>query len=219
MSSIACYSRVSTAEQNLDRQLESTSEYAQRELGAELAEIVEYRDKSTGTDTSRSGYRELMAAVDAGDVDTVVVHEISRLARSLQDLERTITRVTDKGVEIHFVRDGLSFGDGKESPMRRLQMQMLGAFAEWQARVKQMNTKEGIAARQQSDEYHHGRAPLGFEKDEGELFEAADYDRVCGVLDMVASDEMSKRKAAEELKTSRRSIGRALDERPELYGL
>jgi len=92
MPSVACYSRVSTADQNLDRQLESTSEYAQRELGASLADIVEYRDKSTGTDTSRDGYREMMDAVDAGDVDAVVVHEISRLARSLQDLERTITR-------------------------------------------------------------------------------------------------------------------------------
>jgi len=219
MPSVACYSRVSTADQNLDRQLESTSEYAQRELGADLGEIVEYRDKSTGTDTSRSGYRDLMAAVDAGDVDAVVVHEISRLARSLQDLERTITRVTDEDVEMHFVRDGLSFGDGKESPMHRLQMQMLGAFAEWQARVKQMNTKEGIAARQANDEYHHGRAPLGFEKDEGELFEGPEYDRVCGVLDMVAAGEMSKRKAAKELETSRRSIGRCLGDRPELYGL
>jgi len=103
--------------------------------------------------------------------------------------------------------------------MHRLQMQMLGAFAEWQARVKQMNTKEGIAARQANDDYHHGRAPLGFEKDEGELFEGPEYDRVCGVLDMVAAGEMSKRKAAKELETSRRSIGRALDERPGLYGL
>jgi len=219
MPSIACYSRVSTADQNLDRQLESTSEFAKRELGAGLADIVEYRDKSTGTDTSRSGYREMMDAVEAGDIDAVVVHEISRLARSLQDLERTITRVTNEGVEIHFVRDGLSFGDGKESPMHRLQMQMLGAFAEWQARVKQMNTKEGIAARQQNDDYHHGRAPLGFEKEEGELYEGPEYDRVCGILDMVAAGDMSKRRAAKELGTSRRSIGRSLDDRSELYGL
>lgn len=61
----------------------AVGEYAQRELGAGLADIVEYRDKSTRTDTSRSGYRDLMGTVDAGDVDGVVVHEISRLARSL----------------------------------------------------------------------------------------------------------------------------------------
>jgi len=57
--------------------------------------------------------------------------------------------------------------------MHRLQMQMLGSFAEWQARVKQMNTNGGIAVRQQNDDYHHGGAPLGFEKEDGELFKGS----------------------------------------------
>lgn len=213
-----CYVRVSTADQNLDRQLESTTEYAQDDLGLGLADIETYRDKSTGTNTDRSGYRDLMADVEAGVVDAVVIHEISRLARSLQDLERTVSRVTDQGAEIHFVRDGLSFGDGKESPMHRLQMQMLGAFSEWQARVKQMNTKEGIAARQQNEDYHHGPAPLGFEKDDGHLIEADGYHDVVAALDMVQKGELSKRKASQRLDCSRSTISRAID-RAELYGL
>jgi DNA invertase Pin-like site-specific DNA recombinase len=215
---VACYVRVSTAEQNLDRQLQSTSDYAMEHLGAELSTIETYRDKSTGTNTERSGYRNLMDAIEGGEVDAVVVHEISRLARSLQDLERTVSRVTNAGVEIHFVRDGLSFGDGKEQPMHRLQMQMLGAFAEWQARVKQMNTREGIAARQQEEGYHHGPAPLGFEKDGGKLIEAGNYHEVVVALDMVQKGELSKRKAARKLDCSRSTIGRALN-RSELYSL
>jgi DNA invertase Pin-like site-specific DNA recombinase len=210
--------RVSTADQNLERQLTGTTEYAQDELDADLAEIETYRDKSTGTNTDRSGYRELMDDVDAGDVDAVVVWEISRMARSLQDLQRTVERVTDEGVEVHFVRDNLSFGDGKDSPMARLQMQMLGAFSEWEARVKQMNTREGIAARQNEDDYHHGPAPLGFEKDDGRLIEAENYHDVVAVLDMVQKDELSKRKAAERLDCARSTIGRAID-RAELYGI
>lgn len=215
---VGCYVRVSTADQNLDRQLESTADYAQDELGADLATIETYRDKSTGTNTDRSGYRELMADVEAGDVDAVVVHEISRMARSLQDLERTVSRVTDQGAEVHFVRDGLSFGDGKERPMHRLQLQMLGAFSEWEARVKQMNTREGIAARQQEDDYHHGPAPLGFEKDDGQLIEAEDYHDVVAVLEMVQKDQLSKRKAAKRLDCARSTVSRAL-ERSSLYGL
>ena len=181
----ACYVRVSTEEQNSERQLESVQSYAQDALDTELADLQIFRDKSTGTDTSRSGYREIMTTVEESEVDHLVAHEISRLARSLQDFERTVSRITDNGAAIHFVRDGLSFGDGKERPMHRLQMQMLGAFAEWQARVKQMNTKEGIAARQQEDGYHHGRPPLGFEKDDGRLIEGENYDQVRAVLDMV----------------------------------
>ena len=215
---VACYVRVSTADQNLDRQLTATTDYAQNELGAGLAEIETHRDKSTGTTTDRSGYRDLMADVDAGDVDAVVVQEISRMARSLQDLQRTVERVTDEGVEVHFVRDNLSFGDGKDSPMARLQMQMLGAFSEWEARVKQMNTREGIAARQNEDGYHHGPAPLGFEKDDGQLIEDENYHDVVAVLDMVQKDELSKRKAADRLDCARSTVSRAL-ERSELYGL
>ncbi|POG54859.1 recombinase family protein [Haloferax marisrubri] len=215
---VGCYCRVSTPDQNLDRQIGSTTSYAQHELGVNLSELRVYRDKATGTNTSRDGYKRLMDDVEAGDVETVVVHEISRLARSLQDLDRTVSRVMGLGATIHFVRDGLSFGDGNEQPMYRLQMQMLGAFAEWEARVKQMNTREGIAARQANPEYHHGPAPLGFEKDDGMLIEGPQYDRVVAVLDMVQKGELSKRSAAKELDTSRRTISRALD-RDSLYGL
>jgi len=215
---VGCYVRVSTADQNLDRQLESTTEYAQDELGADLAEIETYRDKSTGTNTDRSGYRDLMDDLEAGTVDAVVVHEISRMARSLQDLERSVSRATQEGSEVHFVRDGLSFGDGKDRPMHRLQLQMLGAFSEWEARVKQMNTREGIAARQQQDDYHHGPAPLGFQKDDGRLVEDSNYHDVIAVLDMVQKDELSKRKAAQRLDCARSTVGRALD-RADLYGL
>jgi DNA invertase Pin-like site-specific DNA recombinase len=215
---IACYARVSTSEQNLDRQLSSTSDYAQDDLDAEPAEIDIYRDKSTGTDTSRDGYRELMDDVEAGEIDHVVVHEISRLARSLQDLDRTVDRVTDAGAELHFVRDNLTFS-GEENPMERLQMQMLGAFAEWEARVKQMNTKEGIAARREADDdYHHGHPPLGFAKDDGHLIEGENYHDIVATLDMVQKGDLSKRKAAQELGTSRPTIDRALN-RAEIYGL
>jgi DNA invertase Pin-like site-specific DNA recombinase len=138
--------RISTTDQNLDRQLSSTSDYAQNELGADLANIKTYRDKSTGTDTDRSGYRELMNDVEAGAVDAVVVHDTTRLSRSLQDLDRTVERVTETGTGLHFVRDNLPPFTGEDDPMARLMLQMLGAFAEWEARVKQMNTREGIAA-------------------------------------------------------------------------
>jgi DNA invertase Pin-like site-specific DNA recombinase len=177
-----------------------------------------YCDKSTGTDTDRSGYRELIDAIEGGSIDAVVVHEISRLARSLQDLKRTVSRVTDHGVKIHLVRDELCFGDGKEQPMHRLQMQMLGAFAEWQARVKQMNTREGIAARRTEENYHHGPAPLGFRRDDGQLIETDHCRDIVAILDIVQKDELSKRKAANRLGCARSTAGRAL-ERTDLYGL
>jgi DNA invertase Pin-like site-specific DNA recombinase len=105
-----------------------------------------------------------------------------------------------------------------DDPYQTALFQLLGVFAELEANMAQQRTKEGLAARMQQDDYHHGRAPLGFEKDDGLLVESEDYHDVVAVLEGVVKDEVSKRKAAERLGTSRPTINRALD-RGELYGL
>jgi len=76
---IGCYCRVSTDDQSLDRQLESTQKYAESEFGADLGQLRFYRDKSTETNTDRSDYQQMMADAEAGEIDAIVVHSISRL--------------------------------------------------------------------------------------------------------------------------------------------
>lgn len=216
---VAGYARVSTKEQTLDRQLTGIFDYAEREFGLPRNDIEIYRDKSTGTNVERSGYQRLVEAVDAGDIDAVIVYEVSRVARSISDLSRTAERVKAADAELHVVSEGLTLRPGDDDPYQDALFQLLGVFAELEAKIKRKNVAEGIAARQESDEYHHGPAPLGFEKDSGRLIEAGNYDRVCVVLDRVVRGDLSKRKAADELDTSRRTIQRAIEQRPELYGL
>ena len=219
--SIAAYVRVSTAEQNLDRQLEATHEYAVEELGAEPSSIEVYRDKSTGTDVKRSGYQRLLDDVDAGQVDAVVVHEVSRVARSISDLERTVEYLRNAGVAVHIVSERMVLRPEAEDedPYQRALFQMLGVFAELDAKIKRQNIRQGIAARQESEDYHHGPAPLGFKKDNGTLVESGNYHRVCETLEHVVRDEMSQRQAANELDCGRKTIRRAVNERADLYGL
>ena len=216
---IAGYARVSTWEQTLDRQLTGIFEYAEREFGADRSAVTIYRDKSTGTDVERTGYQEIMQRVDDGEIDVLVVYEVSRVARSIRDLSRTADRIRDAGGELHVVSEGLTLQPGDDDPYQDALFQLLGVFAELEAKIKRKNVAEGIAARQESDEYHHGPAPLGFEKDNGRLIEGPNYDRVCSVLDRVARGDLSKRQAAKELDTSRRTVQRSIEQRPELYGL
>lgn len=215
---VACYCRVSTAEQNLDRQLTATSEYAQHEFGVELKDVETFRDKSTGTNTAREGYKSLMKAVESGDIDAVVVKSVSRISRSIRDLDRTAERIVeDYDTQLHIINEGFRLSPGDRDPYQNALFRLLGVFAELEAEMTQQRVREGIAARKANDEYHHGPAPLGFEKDDGRLIEAESYDHVTTVLDMVQKGDISKRKAAKELDTSRRTINRAL-ERAELYG-
>lgn len=218
MGKIACYCRVSTEEQSLDRQLESTSDYADREFGAALGDLEIFRDKSTGTDTDRSGYRSMIDAVESGAIEAVVVSSVSRICRSISDLDRTAKRLESAGVELHIVSEGLVLRPDETDPYQTALFQLLGVFAELEAAITRQRVREGIAARQRSDDYHHGPAPLGFSKDSGELIESERYHDVVAVLDMVQKNELSKRKAAKRLETSRATINRALD-RSELYGI
>ena len=218
MGKIATYCRVSTTDQNLDRQVNRTAEYAQNNLGADLDDIVRYQDKSTGTDVDRSGYQKMMADAEDGDLDAVVVLSISRICRSISDLERTASRLEDAGVELHIISESLTLRPGESDPYQKALFQLLGVFAELEANMAQQRTKEGIAARQQNDDYHHGPAPLGFEKDDGRLVEKPDYHDVVATLESVQKGDLSKRKAAEHLECARKTINRALD-RTHLYGL
>lgn len=218
MGSIACYCRVSTADQNMDRQLEATREYAEAEFDASLADLEVYRDKSTGTNTNRSGYKRMLADAETGKLDAVVVNSVSRICRSISDLERTATRLENYKVELHIVSEGLTLRPGESDPYQTALFQLLGVFAELEANMTRQRTRDGIAARQQNEAYHHGPAPLGFDKDNGELIEAGNYHDVVATLEMVQKDELSKRKAAKRLDCARSTVIRGL-ERSDLYGL
>lgn len=215
---VRIYCRVSTQKQSIERQKQTNAEYAQDQFDIHPKEAAYYRDKSTGTDTERSGYKQLMDDVSQGDI--VVVNDLSRLSRSLQDLQRTIERVVEEQeAEVHFVDEGLQFRPDENDAFQEFQMHIIGAVAEFQARIRQQRAREGLQARIENDDYRHGRAPLGFNKDDGKLYETDRYDEICATLEMVANDNLSKRKAADRLDTTRATIRRAINERADLYGL
>ena len=215
---IARYHRVSTQEQTLTRQADSTTQYIEQHWPD--AETRVYADASTGTDTDRSDYQRLMTDVEAGEIHAVVVHEVSRISRSVRDLDRIVDRLREHDTGLHIISEGITIpGSGESDPYQQALLQLLGVFAELEATMTRKRVKEGIAARMENEEYHHGPAPIGFEKEDGRLRESAQYDRVCTVLGMVVDGELSKRKAAKELGCGRATIGRAIDERGELYGV
>ena len=242
---IAAYCRVSTEDQNLERQVRNVLPAIEDRFDTDLDESVDevaefvadedtggdpvplangdvrlYFDRLTGTNTERDGYQDLMRDVEAGRVEAVVADSVSRVSRSLRDLDRTADRIVEDGeAELHLLKEGFKLIPGKDDPFQRAMFQLLGVFAELEAEMAQMRAREGLQARFEADEdYHHGRAPLGFRKTGGDLVQGPMYDTVCVVLEDVVNDDLSKRKAAKELDTSRRTINRCLD-RAEMYGL
>ncbi|MGN8216560.1 recombinase family protein [Halococcus salifodinae] len=104
----ALYCRVSTTDQNLARQRQRTSEYATDTLGIEPSSIEVYSDKQTGTDTDRDGYRDLMRAIESGEIERVVASEVSRISQSVRDFAATVERVVDENdVGLHILDMGI----------------------------------------------------------------------------------------------------------------
>lgn len=214
---IARYHRVSTEDQSLERQVQATDSYIENQF--ENPTVTTYTDASTGTNTAREDYQQLMADVKEGNIDVVVVKSISRISRSIRDLEETVDKLHEKKTALHIIDESFKIKPGETDPMQTAMFQLLGVFAEFEAEMTRKRIKEGIAAKQESENYHHGPAPLGFEKKDGELYRKAEFDQIVSVLEMVIKDQLSKRAAAKELDTSRRTINRAIQDRPELYGV
>ena len=134
------YRRVSTVEQNLDRQ----------DLGA--VERV-FEDKASGKDADREQLQEMISFVREGD--EVVVYSIDRLARDLRDLQSIITQLNDKGVTIEFLSESLVFSGNSDDAFAKLQLQMMGAFAEFERNIIRKRQAEGIAKAKQRGVYEN----------------------------------------------------------------
>jgi DNA invertase Pin-like site-specific DNA recombinase len=124
------YRRVSTVDQNLGRQLE----------GVPVNKVFE--DKLSGKDRSRPQLDLALGFCREGD--TLVVHSMDRLARNLIDLCQLVRELTAKGVAVQFVKENLTF-TGDDSPMATLQLQMMGAFAQFERSMILERQREGIA--------------------------------------------------------------------------
>jgi DNA invertase Pin-like site-specific DNA recombinase len=142
------YVRVSTLDQNPDRQLE------------QIPVDRTFTDHASGKDTARPQLDALMRF--ARDGDTVVVHSMDRLARNLDDLRRIVQQLTARGIRIAFVKEQLTF-TGEDSPMATLLLSVMGAFAEFERALIRERQREGIALAKQRGAYRGRKKALSGE--------------------------------------------------------
>ena len=143
------YVRVSSLEQNPERQLEQV-----------LVDRI-FTDKASGKDTQRPELDNLLTFVREGD--TVVVHSMDRLARNLDDLRRLVQQLATRGVRVEFVKECLTF-TGEDSPMANLMLSVMGAFAEFERTLIRERQKEGIALAKQRGVYRGRKNSLSPEQ-------------------------------------------------------
>jgi len=126
------YARCSTDTQDLTAQRDALA-------GLGVAEDRVYVDHGlTGTNRTRPGLREALAAGRAGD--TLVVTKLDRLARSLPDARDIVEELTQRGVKLNI---GGSVHDPSD-PIGRLLFNVLAMIAEFESDLARMRTREGM---------------------------------------------------------------------------
>ena len=126
------YARVSTQEQNLDRQIDQL-----KEAGCEKI----YQEKITGTKKEREELEKLLEQIRQGD--TVIISELTRLSRSTKDLFTLVEQIQSKGADIKSLKE--TWLD-TTTPQGKLMFTIMAGLSQFERDLISQRTKEGLAS-------------------------------------------------------------------------
>jgi len=188
------YARVSTAGQAADGNSLTDQQEKLRAAGCEKIFCEAY----TGAKVERPVFSELLTQLQTGD--TLVVTKLDRLARTAIQGVQTVEKLMKIGVNVHILNMGLV----ENTPVGRLMMTMLFAFAEFERDVIIERTQAGKAIARQKPGFREGRPPA-----EPALFQL--------YKDKVDRGDMTVSAAAVKLGISRRTWYNILDRRKKYF--
>jgi DNA invertase Pin-like site-specific DNA recombinase len=163
------YARVSSKEQNLDRQIA-----AFKELGAQEREII--TDKESGKDLDRTGYQALKNAM-LRKGDTLVIKSLDRLSRNKRDIKNELQFFKDNGIRLKVIdlpTTMMDLPEGQEwvfDMVNNILIEVLGTIAEQERETIRQRQAEGIAAAKQNGK-KLGRPAITFPENWNEVYSA-----------------------------------------------
>jgi len=173
------YIRVSTAQQNNERQL----------LGIECSSRGEYVEVASGKDANRPQLQLMLQNLREGDC--VNVHELSRLARNTKDLLTIVEQILESGASIHFHKENLRFDSGKNAdPFQKLMLSMLGAISTFERDLMLERQREGIAIAKEAGKYKGRRSQ--FSEEQVSEIKAKFYDKMVNKSALAREHEISR---------------------------
>lgn len=143
------YIRVSTFEQNPDRQL------------VDVQLDKKFIDYASAASTDRPKLQLMLEFIREDDV--VFVHSMDRLARNVTDLLNIVKFVIGKNAEVHFYKENLTFNDSSNS-MSMLLLHIMGAIAEFELSFNRERQREGVAEAKKQGKYRGGKRKLDQKK-------------------------------------------------------
>jgi len=178
------YIRVSSIDQNEQRQIEAMQKYGIEKW---------FKEKISAKDTNRPKLQELLEFVREGD--TLYIHDFSRLARSTKDLLDIVELLNNKGVALVSNKENID----TSTPTGKLMLTMIGAINEFERTNLLERQREGITIAKRNGVYK-GRKAVTIPN--------FDYH-----YNRYMSREISKSQLAKELGISRPTLDKLIAER------
>lgn len=132
------YIRVSTIDQNIDRQL------------VDIPLDKKFIDYASAKTKNRPQLQAMLDFVREDDI--VIVHSFDRLARNSRDLLEIVDNLVNRKIQIQFIKNNLTF-TGKDSPMAKFQLQVMAAVAEMEREILVERIREGVAEAKKQGKY------------------------------------------------------------------
>ena len=182
------YVRVSTLEQNEERQVE----------GLKPRNIDKwYIEKKSGKDTNREQFQLLLSEVQKGD--TIFVHDFSRFARSTVDLLTIVKKLNDRGVHLVSNKEGFD----TSTATGELMLTMSAAINQFERRNMLERQREGIEIAKRKGIYKErcGRKP-----------KVVDRSLLDACMDEYREGSITKKDMASILNISRTTLYKIMEE-------
>jgi len=165
----AIYTRKSTEEgleqefNTLDAQRESAECYIKSQEAEGWICLPDHYDDGgyTGGNMDRPALKRLLADIEAGKVDCIVVYKVDRLSRSLMDFARMLEVFERKSIA--FVSVTQQFNT--TNSMGRLMLNVLLSFAQFEREIISERTRDKMAAARRKGKWVGGLAPMGYDID------------------------------------------------------
>ncbi len=136
--------RVSKKEQNYQRQIEDLREVAHSQR---IEIVTEISEKICGAkdNIERSGLQELLALAKNGEIDKVLVQEVSRLGRSTVEVLKVLEELSNLGVSVYVQNFGIeTLKKGKRNPIAQFMFTLLAEFARLERETLRERILSGI---------------------------------------------------------------------------
>lgn len=145
------YLRVSSEDQNLDRQKAELMRFVK--IREDITETIIVEEKASGAIPFRK--RDIGKIFDMNDIALLVVHDIDRLGRDALDIMQTVKELHGHKINVAISKLGMEtlLPDGTENPSAKIIISVMGTLAEMERNKIKERQKEGISIAKKKGRY------------------------------------------------------------------